>query len=405
MSDYSDSFSDSDKQDFSNFIELKNKVIDDYHLFYLLGKGSYAQVWLAYNHIKKDFYALKIQHPDDLEAAKEELKILKQIEKVPYKIKVIENFIFAKVNNILIKNPKKNNLKEKYYTMVFPVYGSNLDGLLKLEIFKNGFNDSLVKKFTKETLENLIILHDKYNLIHCDIKPDNFLLSYPDFQIKKIMESYNQYKFFEIYKKVLYKKPELKKNKETDINTREQIHKEIIKEIDFDKILNIKVTEKEIFEQLDKSNFLISDFGNFCNIEEKYDEDFGTRYYRSPENILVSKDLNYATDIWSLGCTIYELLTNSILFDPIKCKKYTTDHYHLSEIFQLGKLSNKEIKSLQRKKEFFKKDKSCIKLPKTESIIEKINKINNVFWKGFILSILCVSYKKRPTCRQLLIQM
>lgn len=397
MSNYETSSIDSGKQDFSNFIELQNTVIGNYHLFYLLGKGAYAQVWLAFNHTKKEFYALKIQHPDDFESARKELKILKQIEKLPFKIEVIESFIFT-------MDATNQHLKEKYYVIVFPVYGSNLEDLSELEVFSDGFGESIVKKFTKQTLQNFTILHNKYHLIHCDIKPDNFLLSYPDYKIRKLMEAYDMNKFIKIYKKVLEKNPKIILDKSLDTSTREKLHKEIVQDINFEQILNYKITEEELLNQLKKSNFLISDFGSFCEIEEKYDEDFGTRYYRSPENILVSEDLNYATDIWSLGCTIYELLTNHILFDPIKCKNYNTDQYHLSEIFQLGQFSNKEIKSFQRKKEFYHKDKCIRKLPKTDSIIEKINYIKNNFWKGLILSMLTVSYKKRPTSKELLNQ-
>lgn len=386
---------DTGYEDFSNFVDLQNKVIGNYHLIKKLGQGAYAQVWLAYNHKHDKFYALKIQHPDDFKAAKEELKILRSISKVPYKIEVVENFVF-------FLDSEKNSDNNKYYVIVFPVYGSNIDELSRLPIFENGFGESIVKKFTRQTLENLVVLHNKYKLMHCDIKPDNFLLSEPNLKTKKIMEAYPTQKFKEVYKRLKENKSDLINDKKQDMIIREKLHRELVNEIDFESLSNIKESEEELKQILKKSNFLISDFGNFCNIDEKYDEDFGTRYYRSPENILVSEDLNYSTDIWSLGCTIYELLTNKYLFNPAKCSKYSTDHYHLSSIFQLGKFSNKEIKSFARKKEFFNKHKELYKLPKTNPIIDKLNNLDNSFWKGFILSTLTVSFKRRPSSNTLL---
>ena len=382
------------KDSLSHFMDLNYKVIGNYHLIKMLGEGAYAQVWLAYNHIKNDFFALKIQHPDDFDSAREELKILRRIHKLPYKINVVENFAFFLSG--------KKDKKEKYYVIVFPVYGSSVEELSMMDIFDGGMNESIVRKFTKQTLENFAMLHDKYHLIHCDVKPDNFLLSKPDFKIRKIMESYPSEKFLKVYEQVKIKKPTIVTDNKQDMETREKLHKELLRDIDFEGISNMEVSDEELLKQLNESDFLISDFGSFCDIEEKYNDDFGTRYYRAPENILVSEDLGYSTDIWSLGCTIYELLTNHVLFKPSTTSKFSTDHHHLSSIFQLGKFSNKEIKSCGRRKEFFSKSKELLKLPRTSSVIDKINRVDSSFWKGLILSMLTVSYKQRPSAKKLL---
>lgn len=39
-----------------------------------------------------------------------------------------------------------------------------------------------------------------------------------------------------------------------------------------------------------------------------------TRYYRAPEIMLSSHEYSKAVDIWSLGCTLSELLNRRILF-------------------------------------------------------------------------------------------
>lgn len=42
-----------------------------------------------------------------------------------------------------------------------------------------------------------------------------------------------------------------------------------------------------------------------------------TREYRSPEAI-IKAECNHTTDIWSLACLAYEMLTNEFLFKPHK---------------------------------------------------------------------------------------
>lgn len=50
---------------------------------------------------------------------------------------------------------------------------------------------------------------------------------------------------------------------------------------------------------------------------------YGTREYTAPE-IILGAPLTSALDLWSLGCTVFEMLTGQLLFDPRKAaaKKY-----------------------------------------------------------------------------------
>jgi mitogen-activated protein kinase 1/3 len=63
-----------------------------------------------------------------------------------------------------------------------------------------------------------------------------------------------------------------------------------------------------------------SDFGlaRNCDSEqpgENFTEYVVTRYYRAPEVMLSSQEYKKGVDIWSLGCTFYELITGKILFE------------------------------------------------------------------------------------------
>lgn len=61
-----------------------------------------------------------------------------------------------------------------------------------------------------------------------------------------------------------------------------------------------------------------------------------TRYYRAPEVILGNNSYTCTSDLWSVGCVLFELFTNQILF-------YCTTTYHLlSLIFKLNGTPTKE---------------------------------------------------------------
>jgi serine/threonine-protein kinase SRPK3 len=68
----------------------------------------------------------------------------------------------------------------------------------------------------------------------------------------------------------------------------------------------------------------IADLGNSCWTHKHFTMDIQTRQYRSPEVILGAK-YDTSTDIWSLGCIVFELLTGDFLFDPKSGAKYSKD--------------------------------------------------------------------------------
>jgi hypothetical protein len=93
--------------------------------------------------------------------------------------------------------------------------------------------------------------------------------------------------------------------------------------------------EKSSPEDEDKNiRVKIADLGNACWVHKHFTNDIQTRQYRSPEVILGSK-YDTSTDIWSLGCMIFELLTGEFLFDPKSGQKYSKDDDHLAQMIEL----------------------------------------------------------------------
>lgn len=60
-------------------------------------------------------------------------------------------------------------------------------------------------------------------------------------------------------------------------------------------------------------NLKLADFGLAANLKDSPREDerdtVGTPYWMAPEIITMQDDLSTACDVWSLGCTVIELLT------------------------------------------------------------------------------------------------
>lgn len=75
---------------------------------------------------------------------------------------------------------------------------------------------------------------------------------------------------------------------------------------------------------LRENNFQVKivDMGNACYTYDHFSTVIQTRQYRSPEVIIRSK-YDESADLWSLACTIFELVTGDLLFMPRKGKDYT----------------------------------------------------------------------------------
>jgi len=162
---------------------------------------------------------------------------------------------------------------------------------------------------------------------------------------------------------------------------------------------------------IDNCLIRVSDFGNSFHINEKPDMEIQTRYYRAPEIILALK-YNEKCDIWSLGCTIFELLTGDILFDPDHNRTFNRDKQHIYWMYQvLGKIPQHILKKSKRYKYLFD-DNGNIKgvnwkidnLPIKDTLIndynfsvKDANEIHN-----FLLKLLDYDHTKRLSAKEIL---
>ncbi|THW14473.1 serine/threonine protein kinase, CMGC family [Aureobasidium pullulans] len=78
----------------------------------------------------------------------------------------------------------------------------------------------------------------------------------------------------------------------------------------------------------------IADLGNACWVGHHFTNDIQTRQYRSPEVILGAK-WGASTDVWSMACMVFELITGDYLFDPQSGTKYGKDDDHIAQVIEL----------------------------------------------------------------------
>ncbi|RHY68388.1 hypothetical protein DYB30_003710 [Aphanomyces astaci] len=78
----------------------------------------------------------------------------------------------------------------------------------------------------------------------------------------------------------------------------------------------------------------IADLGNACWTYKHFTQDIQTRQYRSPE-VILGQNYDQSTDMWSMGCFVFELATGELLFDPKSSKSYSRDEDHLAQMIEL----------------------------------------------------------------------
>ena len=331
----------------SENLDLKGKLLNKYNIINEIGKGADAIVWLGYNIEDSKFYAIKVNEPNEYKKGLDEFKILK---KLPEKLKVF---------NYLKDSFIEQRENKKYACGVFELQTGNLDCLVRKSELENGLSTTIVKKIMYQLLLAIKYLHQKLNIYHADIKTDNILLKGQNNFDKKIIEQYTSHNFKEKY---LESKKQYWVGKNKNINCidkmkieekrkiREIVHNNICEKLEYpEKLEKYKINSSLI----SNCNITLSDFGAYCNENEHYESEFGTRYYRAPEIILMGKS-SYAVDIWATGCVFYELLTGRILFDPEKDSKHSRNEYHLWWINSYcGDFSIKFLKKTKYWKKFF----------------------------------------------------
>jgi len=354
-------------------LDLFGKTLNKYNFIYEIGRGADAIVWLVYNIDDSKFYAIKVNEPNEYKRGLEEFKFLK---KLPPKL-----LCFNHLKESFIQEFDK----KKYSCGVFDLHTGNLDAIVRKGDFQDGLAVVVVKKIMYQLLTALKYLHQKMKVYHADIKTDNLLLKGINNMDKEIISQYET---------------NFQKKFKNDPKDREKIHSEVCNNLIFpEKNTKYSVDDQDIIN----SFVTLSDFGAWCGEDEHYETDFGTRYYRAPEIILLGKT-GYPVDIWAAGCVFYELLTGRILFDPEKDSSRTRDEYHLYYINSLcGDFNIGFLKKTKEWKNYFTseaklKNFNSLDSKKFEDLLNKYNiKENQTEILDLLKGMLTISPNQRFT--------
>lgn len=319
----------------------KSIIRKKYVLLKRLGEGGFCVVFLAYCIPTKNFVAIKIQESDWLTEIDTEIKLLKKLKKNnTHNIQdIMETFIIDQYYN-------KTNIKN---TCLVTKIGCN-------DITEHSYSYNHIIKWILDIVKTVKRMND-LSICHTDIKPDNLIINQFSDEILNWTYQY-------------------KKKIDSGLG-----YLEAINEINDDYDYKTNLCEDVILIDL-ASCMKFSEF--------KYKEfQVTTRHYRAPE-IILNLSYNEKIDIWSIGCTIYELFTKNVLFEPKKMKKYGRDLHHLHMInSNIGHIP-KHMLEKSTKKYLFNGNFDLKDIPSNFNIDNKINKIENKSIKYIIEQCLII---------------
>lgn len=291
-------------------------LINKYILIKEIGYGGYSSVWLAYSIHGRSFCAIKINHPDTEDSTELELGIGK----------LTTNFITSKsFISIPFDDFTINNKGLKHYCTVFPLYGGSMLNVIKSHPYTKGLPFMLALHFLKQVLTAMDIIHNKFNVIHTDIRPDNILIS-------DLPREYLSYTARYLQEMRLYTEGKAI----TNYKIYESLNKKIVAKLNDSSITRSSVKSYS-YSLTPASHCVLHDFGLVRDDDEDTDL-ISVADYRAPETYLRLPN-GKGCDVWALGCTFFQMLTSKALFDEDRFEDddiYSRDMHMLYEMFALA---------------------------------------------------------------------
>lgn len=362
-----------------------------YRLVRKLGWGVFSTVWMGYDYNTASFRVLKLVKSDNIstESAADEADITRQLNG-KHCCRLLDFF-------------KHSGVFGKHSVLVFDLYGETLLNALTRRNY-TGLPLPIIKSIIRRLLYVLIHLHDDLGIMHTDIKPENILVSSPSSRLYRIMEKY-------------IPPPRdsgirlIDRNRKTMTNAQRRRYRKKIKESPIHKDVYSEADDTDTSEDDDRlHNVTLIDFGNAMDIDRVYEgEIIQTQEYRAPEVVLGNK-YDERSDIWSVGCVTFELITGEYLFRCTKSRgQYSTNEDFLANIISYcGGLSvnrkgvyyqqyfdnNHELQHIKNIRRASIEDRLCIDKHLSETDAKE--------WAVFIGEMLEVDPTKRKSAKKIL---
>lgn len=304
-----------------------------------LSSGTFSKVWIGYDFLEFKIVAIKMFNAGDEKDAQDELNIFEKLGKMENLVSCNYNFVY--------KNSRTNL---NHMCLVMDLYGQNL--LSYLDPYQNNLSIPQLKSLFKKMLVP-VQEYFKKDFVHVDLKLENFLTNSFRKDIKMFIYWFSSLNLDQEYKKRLEEnltddfhqyKPDKKKKIKRKIKSKilSEISNNITPQIlDQSNYNNLDIDGTKAFDPVpvEDVKIFLSDFGTSCHINDIYENTINFRAYRPPENI-INETFCQNSDLWSLGCLFYEIITDQVLFEVSDQEKgILRDRKHLYLMYQLfGKM-------------------------------------------------------------------
>ena len=233
---------------------------------------------------------------------------------------------------------------------------------------------------------------NKFLPYHINLKNYHLILENYLKEKKRILHDINYRKFILFQNKIL--SSDIKNSEEKDSFLR-----------DINNYFTLRGPEVDLSIQVK-----ICDIGNACWFNNHFSSIIQTRQYRSPE-VILGINYNETSDIWSLACIVYELVTGDFLFNPISGENFCKNDSHLAKFMEIcGKMPKNFVERGEYWKKYFDKNGKLKRIDNINYINLKNNLVQNHHLKeneaqalwDFLKPMLEYYPEKRISARELL---